>query len=70
MKLAKFDWDKGEDVPFRANDKVVAEFVQFFLSSKAWHDDIELIHKRVRRLRRDVEYVKPEETRQGAQVRA
>lgn len=55
INLTKFDWILGQDVPFKVNPKAVEEFVQFILNSRAWHDDLELVHKRVRRLRRDIE---------------
>jgi hypothetical protein len=70
IKLKRFDWDKGQDVEYRANEKEVEKLVNFFLNSKAWHDDIEIVHKKVRAFRARSEYVKPEETRQGAQLRA
>jgi hypothetical protein len=51
ITLKKFDWNKGEDVLFRVNEKAVEAFVNFMLNSKAWHDDLELVHKKVRKLR-------------------
>jgi len=53
--LTSFNWSTGKEDPFPVNEKAVEKFVQFFLSSKAWHDDIELVHKKVRDLRRGVE---------------
>lgn len=70
IKLKRFDWDAGQDVEYRANEKEVEKLVNFFLNSKAWHDDIEIVHKKVRAFRRNSEYVKPEETRQGARLTA
>jgi len=55
ISLSKFDWNTGQDVPFPVNEKAVEKFVNFFLNSKAWHDDIELVHKKVTELRRGVE---------------
>ena len=68
--LERFDWLKDKTVRFRANDREVQKFVNFMLNSKAWHDDLELIHKKVREFRRKVEIAKPEETREGAQAEA
>lgn len=69
VRLEKFDWDKGP-VQYRANERAVEKFCNFFLNSQAWHDDIELVHKKVREFRKVAEYVKPEEPREGAQARS
>jgi hypothetical protein len=53
ITLNRFDWNTGKDVPHKANDEAVEAFVNFFLNSKAWHEDIELVHKKVRKLRAD-----------------
>jgi hypothetical protein len=53
--LTSFNWNTGQEDPFPVNEKAVEKFVQFFLSSKAWHDDIELVHKKVSALRRDAQ---------------
>jgi hypothetical protein len=53
ITLTKFNWQTGQNDPFPVNEKAVERFVQFMLDSRAWHDDIELVHKKVRALRRD-----------------
>ena len=55
ITLTKFNWQTGQNDPFPVNDKAVESFVQFMLDSRAWHDDIELVHKKVRTLRRDAQ---------------
>jgi len=55
MNLQKFNWNTGAMDPFPVNEKAVERFVAFMLTSKAWHDDLELVHRRVRELKRDVE---------------
>jgi hypothetical protein len=57
VKLEKYDWDKGQNVPYRVNEKIVEKFVNFMLNSRAWHEDLDIVHKKVRELRRDVAYV-------------
>lgn len=54
ITLKKFDWNSGLDVPYEPNTKAVEDFIQFMTGSRAWHDDLELVHKRVRRLKRDI----------------
>jgi hypothetical protein len=53
ITLQKFDWAVGENVAYEANDEAVETFVNFMLNSKAWHDDIDLVQKKVRKLRAD-----------------
>ena len=55
IHLTSFNWGTGQEDPFPVNEKAVEKFVQFFLSSKAWHDDVELVHKKVSDLRRSVQ---------------
>jgi hypothetical protein len=55
ITLTRFNWQTGQNDPFSVNDKAVESFVQFMLDSRAWHDDIELVHKKVRTLRRDAQ---------------
>ena len=63
IQLTRFDWEKGQDVPYKVNEKAVEKFVNFMLNSKAWHDDLELVHKKVRQLRADAPKVeKPKPT--------
>lgn len=65
ITITKFDWNLGLDVPHKVNEKAVEEFVNFCLNSRAWHEGeegLELMHKRVRRLRRDA-YAEPKTKR-------
>ncbi len=35
-------------------NKILEEFVDFFLGTQHWHDDMEMIERRVKRLRADI----------------
>ena len=53
MKLLEVDWNaKGgaADVPVEYPDEVIAEFMNWLRRTSAWHEDVELVHRRVRRL--------------------
>lgn len=38
-------------------NKILEEFVDFFLGTQHWHDDPEMIERRVKRLRADISAV-------------
>ena len=54
VKAPAFDWETGETKLERLPDAPVTEFVTYFLSTRAWHDDIEAVHRQVGKLRRAI----------------
>lgn len=52
MKLKDYDWDKQGYVEHDYPDGPIAEFVNFFRTTKAWVDDPERINRRVLALER------------------
>lgn len=58
VEAPSFDWETGATKLERLPDKAVSEFVTYFLSTRAWHDDIEAVHTQVRKLRRAISATK------------
>lgn len=46
--LPKFDFNTLTDTETPINPVVVQEMLRYFLVSKAWHDDLEEVHRKVR----------------------
>jgi hypothetical protein len=61
MKIREWDWDLQAFVPREWDDDMVAEFVDWLLNTKAWRDDVELVHWRFLKLR-----IKAKEKRDAA----
>lgn len=68
VKAPTFDWESGETRMERLPDAPVTEFVSYFLSNRAWHDDIEAVHLRVRRLKRAIAEAKAAKVKPVAPV--
>ncbi len=54
MKLREWDWDLGQDVQVDYPEPLVVEFVNWLRTTKAWHDDVELVHRRLLALNRQL----------------
>lgn len=46
--LPKFDFDTLQETETPISPKVIQEMLRYFLVTKAWHDDLEEIHRKVR----------------------
>ena len=47
MRLKEYDWDKQNFVERSYPDEPIAEFVNFFRTTKAWVGDPERVHRKV-----------------------
>ena len=50
MKLREWDWDKQNFVEQDYPDGPIVSFVNWLRTTKAWHQDPELVHVQLRRL--------------------
>lgn len=47
MKLREWDWDKQAFVEVDYPDAPIVQFMNWLRHTKAWHEDVELVHRKV-----------------------
>lgn len=53
-RVQQFDFDDSQVKQVQISNAPLEEFANFFLNTRAWEDDIDAVHRRVRKLRRSI----------------
>lgn len=53
-RVQQFDFDDSQVKQLQISNAPLEEFANFFLNTRAWHDDLDAVHLRVRKLRRQI----------------
>lgn len=61
MKLRDYDWDKQGFVEHEYPEGPIAEFVNFFRTTKAWIQDAERVHRKVLALEKALQTYREEQ---------
>ena len=63
MKLKRYDWNLQRDVEIEYPDGPIKAFIDWLNNTKSWHEDVELCHRRLRKMNAELEIA-----RSGAKV--
>jgi hypothetical protein len=63
MKLRKWNWDAQRFDEIEYADEPIKRFLDWMAESKSWHDNVELVHQRFRKMNAELEIA-----RSGARV--
>src|ERR1043166_5000042 len=66
MKLKRWDWDAQNYVEIEYPDGPIKAYIDWLNNTKAWIDDVELVHRRLRKMNAELEIARSGATVMGA----